>query len=97
MQSANEGSFNSIEYRCAMKKLDDLDVPRADPKNGEQYSIVGRINWLAKRNICTVIDTITDTNDESKMINGIRIVTYLDGTIEKNFYFDGECLLSLEK
>jgi len=39
--------YNSTEFWCAMKKLDDLEVPRIDiDHDNEAYSIVGRIMWL---------------------------------------------------
>ncbi len=38
--------FDSTEFRCAMRYLDDLGVPRADD-DGQEYSIVGRIKYLA--------------------------------------------------
>ena len=42
-----EQRYNSTEFWCAMKKLDDLKVPRVDESNGQTYSIVGRIMWLS--------------------------------------------------
>jgi hypothetical protein len=43
-----EHYWRSTEFSCAMRKLDDLGIPRKD-EEGETYSIVGRINLLAKR------------------------------------------------
>lgn len=97
MSAHNEESFNSAEFWSAMKILDDLEVPRGDPKKNESFSIVGRIKWLAKQNITSIIDTIIETNDEAKIVNGIRIVTFKDGTKHKQFYYNGECLLNLKK
>lgn len=44
-----EQRYNSTEFWCAMKKLDDLKVPRIDMDNGQTYSIVGRIMLLSKK------------------------------------------------
>lgn len=41
-------SYDATEFWCAMQKLDDLNVPRIDESNGQTYSVVGRIMWLAK-------------------------------------------------
>ncbi len=43
-----EAYWRKGEYDCAMMKLDELGVPRED-EGGNGYSIVGRINLLAKR------------------------------------------------
>lgn len=45
-----EQRYNSTEFWCAMKKLDDLKVPRIDIDNDQTYSIVGRIMWLSRNN-----------------------------------------------
>ena len=46
--SREEERFESIEFSCAMKKLDDLMIPRIDELNKE-FSIVGRIMWLYRQ------------------------------------------------
>jgi len=43
-----EADHQSTEFWCAMEILDDIDVPRVDPDNGQTYSIVGRIAWLTR-------------------------------------------------
>lgn len=39
--------YEATEYWCAMQYLDELEIPRED-KNGETYSIVGRIKLLIR-------------------------------------------------
>lgn len=43
-----EKRYDSGEFWCAMKHLDDLGVPRYDALDGRKYSIVGRIDWLMR-------------------------------------------------
>lgn len=38
--------FGAEEYWCAMKVLDENGVPRFDQSGKNEYSLVGRINWI---------------------------------------------------
>lgn len=46
-----EKEYNSTEFWCAMEFLDDLEVPRVDSENGQNYSIVGRIAWMSRNEV----------------------------------------------
>jgi len=45
-----EQEHQSTEFWCAMKVLDDLEVPRED-ESGKSYSIVGRIAWMTRNKV----------------------------------------------
>lgn len=47
-KSHGETNRSSEEYHCAMKVLDDLKVPRNNDE-GEEFSIVGRIQWISEK------------------------------------------------
>lgn len=46
LQREQEMEYQSTEFWCAMKKLDDLGIPRIDKSLNKTYSIVGRIQWM---------------------------------------------------
>ena len=46
LNEADPIHFAASEYRCAMRLLDDLDVPREPPDGLNRYSLVGRIQIL---------------------------------------------------
>jgi hypothetical protein len=46
-QSKQTESYQSEEFWCAMKVLDDLGIPRVDER-GQTYSIVGRIMFMTR-------------------------------------------------
>lgn len=48
-EDSEEERFQSDEYFSATKKLDDLNVPRKERITEKEYSIVGRIVWLANK------------------------------------------------
>ena len=49
-----EERYNSTEFWCAMKILDDLKVPRVNVENNQSYSIVGRIAWLTRNKVIEI-------------------------------------------
>lgn len=77
--------YDSNEYWCAMKKLDDLKVPRIDNSCDEVYSIVGRIMWLHNKlkdydYFKTIADALSRTFHYGEMVietPNERLICYL--------------------
>lgn len=56
--SINQQQSHAAEScECAMKKLDDLNVPRIDSSCGKEFSLIGRISWLQK-NTAKIIEMV---------------------------------------